>query len=63
MTKQLYQIFVKPADKLIVPNPQNGNKPLASDGELVNKDRYFSRRIKDGDVVVTAQKPQKSKAK
>ncbi len=42
--------FLKPSTQgLIVPNPQTG-KPLAEDGESVTIDRYWSRRLKDGDV-------------
>ena len=48
--------FLKPSKQgLIVPNPQTG-KPLADDGENVAIDRYWSRRLKDGDVKKAKQK-------
>ena len=44
--------IVKPAHKdLIVPNPENKNKPIAVDGEKVEVTRYIKRRLKDGDLV------------
>lgn len=44
------QIFVKPAKPgMKVRKPVNGY--LAADGELVNAEGYWLRRIADGDVV------------
>lgn len=48
------QIFVKPAKPgLKVRKPVNGY--LAADGELVNAEGYWLRRIADGDVVGATQ--------
>lgn len=45
---------------LIVPNPDNNGKPLAVNGEMINvADKYWRRRIKDGDVVAAQKKAKK----
>jgi hypothetical protein len=56
-------IFVKPARaEILVPNPENANKPLAVEGEAVYPSRYWNTRAKDGDVIISAVAP-KSKSK
>lgn len=48
------KITIKPSRKdLLVPNPDNQNKPLSEDGETVADSRYWKRRLKEGDVVKT----------
>ena len=48
------KIFIKPTNPdVIVANPDNKGLPLAKNGESVFADKYWRRRIKDGDVVVT----------
>lgn len=54
------KIFVKPYQKdTIVANPDNKGNPLSHDGEHVESTKYWRRRLKDGDVVIT--KPAKTK--
>lgn len=56
-------ITVKPARKgLIVPNPENQNKPFAEGGETVEKTRFVQRRIKDGDLVEVKTSTKSKKA-
>lgn len=43
------QIFVKPGPDLKVRKPVNGY--LAPDGEWVNRETYWLRRLADGDVI------------
>lgn len=52
------QIFVKPGPGLKVRKPVNGY--LAQDGEWVNRETYWLRRLADGDVV--AAEPPHEKA-
>lgn len=54
------KIFVKPKAGLKVPNPYNG-RALSAEGEVVEKNTYWARRAKDGDVVVTEVAAPKSK--
>ncbi|MFM9902138.1 MAG: DUF2635 domain-containing protein [Polaromonas sp.] len=42
------RIFIKPATGLLVRKPVNGH--LKADGEEVNAESYWLRRIADGDV-------------
>lgn len=54
-------VILKPSNKdIIVANPNNKGLPLSIDGEAVEIDQYWRKRIKDGDVVV-ASAPKKSK--
>lgn len=54
------QIFVKPAPDLKVRKPVNGY--LAPDGEWVNRETYWLRRLADGDVVEDAPLQEKAAA-
>lgn len=55
------RIFVKPASPdVTVRKPVNG--PLAAEGEWVNEESYWLRRITDGDVVVDTTAPAESGA-
>lgn len=55
-------MFLKPKDGIIVPNPDNNNKPLLPEGERVKYSDYWRRRIKDKDVTEVKQVAKKSKA-
>lgn len=51
------RIFIKPSHpEMKVRKPVNGH--LAVDGEWVNQDSYWLRRINDGDVVVAEAEPE-----
>jgi hypothetical protein len=39
-----------PRKGLLVPNPENGYKPLPPEGAEVTQDRYWRRRLAEGDV-------------
>lgn len=57
------RITVKPADGRLVRHP-GSYKPLAADGETVEKSTYWTRKLRAGDVVeveqgAPAQKPTK----
>lgn len=54
-------IFLKPANGLIVPDPDNGLKPLPPEGAEVTENRYWKRRIAEGDAVLA--KPAKTPSK
>lgn len=43
------RIFIKPAPDLLVRKPVGGY--LSTEGEEVNRDSYWLRRLADGDVV------------
>jgi hypothetical protein len=47
--KNMKTIFLKPAEGLIVKDPETG-KPLAPEGENKPDTTYWRRRIADGDV-------------
>jgi hypothetical protein len=47
-------IFVKPAEGMIVPNPDT-NTALAPEGEMVPREIYWLRRIADGSVTLVEQ--------
>jgi len=56
------KLFIKPTvEGSIVRNPDNGAKPLAAEGEEVNKCVYWQRRINDGSVVVSKKPPKSTK--
>lgn len=44
------KVLIQPARGLLVPNPQNNFKPLPPEGAEVELDRYWKRRLADGDV-------------
>lgn len=44
------QIFIKPREGLLVPDPGNGFRPLPPEGAQVEESRYWKRRLADGDV-------------
>lgn len=46
------KVFVKPKAGLKVPNPQSG-RSVPAEGECVEKNTYWARRAKDGDVVLS----------
>lgn len=54
------KIFVTPKEGVKVPNPQSG-RAIDPKGEIVEKNTYWARRIKDGDVVATEVKAEKLK--
>jgi hypothetical protein len=56
-------IVVKPAEGLLVRNPDRGFRPLEAAGEAVPLTEYWLRRLRDGDVVRVAPetKPKTSK--
>lgn len=58
-------IFVKPKSAdILVPNPDKKMKPISTDGETVPHNRYWKRRIKDGDVTIAKPaSPTKAEAK
>lgn len=50
------EAILKPSKKdVLVPNIATG-KPLAAQGEKLVIDRYWSRRLKDGDVTIAKSK-------
>jgi len=57
------KIFVKPNyPNTIVRVPERGNVPLSQDGEHVDNNSYWQRRLRDGDVVeFTPTKPKTNK--
>lgn len=58
------KLYLKPKNKdVLVPNIETG-KPLKAGGELVVDDRFWQRRLKEGDVeIVSAAALSKSEAK
>ena len=54
-------MFVKPNAGLDVPDPERGDL-LPESGRSVDRNQYWLRRIKDGDVILST-KPKKPKSK
>lgn len=60
---ELNRIFVKPTDAhRITINPET-NRRIPAEGELVLNNKYFRRRIADGDLVETTLSEAVTKAK
>lgn len=53
-------VFVQPTrPDVLVPNPQDDYKPLSVEGAEVPDDRYWKRRLADGDVKLASKKAAK----
>lgn len=45
------RLNVKPAPGKVVPNPENGMKPIRPEGQMVNQTSYITRRLRDGSLI------------
>lgn len=58
------QIYVKPAEGLIVRQPHRNQMPIPAYGATVPRNSFWLRRLRDGDVVeITETAFEKAKAK
>lgn len=59
-TKKSPLVTLRPKAGLRVPDPKTG-KPIAAEGQRVRLDRYWLRRLRDGDVE-PVEKPKPSRS-
>ena len=52
-------IYIKPKDDRQVPDPETG-KDLPAEGREVEKNQYWMKRLKDGDVIIEQSRKGKS---
>ncbi len=58
----MQQAIVKPKEGLTILNPSNG-VPIKPQGEKVTLNKYFFRRLADGDLVIVDEPKKQSKSK
>lgn len=54
------QEIIAPAKGRVLRNHQKDFKVISDDGEVVDYDRTFKRRVKDGDAVIVSTAPEKT---